>query len=225
MSAIDEVKSRIDIVDLVSESVPLQRAGRNFRANCPFHSERTPSFYVSPDRQTWHCFGACATGGDIFSFVMKREGAEFGEALRILAQRAGVNLVEHRREPQEDERRERLLQANELAAAFFHNALLNSKPAQAARAYLASRGLDAETIETFQLGYSPDSWDALKSHLVERGFSHEELIAAGLLVERDGGSYDRFRDRLMFPIRDPSRKDGRVVGFGARQLDGGATDA
>ncbi|OGO51547.1 MAG: hypothetical protein A2148_01330 [Chloroflexi bacterium RBG_16_68_14] len=201
MSAIDEVKSRIDIVDLVSQYVPLQRAGRNFKARCPFHNERTPSFIVSPDRQTWHCFGACGTGGDMFGFVMKREGVEFGEALRLLAQRAGVSL-DDRRDPQEEERHQRLLQANESAAAYFHNALLHSRPGEAARAYLASRGLDAETIEAFQLGYSLDSWDALKSHLTERGFSEEELLAAGLLVESERGGYDRFRGRLMFPIRD-----------------------
>jgi DNA primase len=214
MSVVDEVKSRIDIADLVGEQVPLKRAGRNFSGLCPFHSERTPSFIVSPERQTWHCFGACATGGDVFTFVMKRENIDFGEALRMLAQRAGVMLAE-RRDPQEDEREQRLLQANEAAAAFFHNALLHAKQGTGARDYLQQRGLDAETIEAFQLGYSPDSWDALRQHLVERGFDEAELLAAGLLVESDRGGYDRFRNRLMFPIRD---ERGRVVGFGARQL-------
>ncbi len=221
MSAIDDVKARIDIVDLVGDYVTLQRAGRSFKALCPFHSERTPSFIVTPDRQTWHCFGACSTGGDIFSFVMKREGVEFIEALRILAQRAGVSLGE-RRAPEEDERRDRLVQANEAAAAFFHNALLHSKAAAPGRAYLESRGLDLETIELFQLGHSPDSWDGLKSHLTERGFAVEELVTAGLLVEGERGAHDRFRGRLMFPIRD---ERGRVVGFGGRVLapaDGGA---
>src|SRR3990167_4236854 len=152
MSVVDEVKSRLDIVDVVGEQVPLKRAGRNFSGLCPFHSERTPSFIVSPDRQTWHCFGACATGGDVFTFVMKRENVDFGEALRMLAQRAGVTLAE-RRDPQEDEREQRLLQANEAAAAFFHNALLHAKQGSGARDYLQQRGLDQETIEAFQLGY------------------------------------------------------------------------
>ena len=215
MSVIDEVKSRIDIVDLVSEHVALQRAGRSFKAVCPFHSEKTPSFIVSPDRQTWHCFGACGIGGDVFAFVMKREDLEFGEVLRLLAERAGVTL-DSRREPQEDERRQRLLKANEAAAAYFHHALLHAKPGEIARTYLDARGLDAETIETFQLGYSPDSWDSLKSHLADRDYTGEELLAAGLLVESDRGGYDRFRGRLMFPIRD---ERGRVVGFGARALE------
>jgi DNA primase len=214
MSVVDEVKSRIEIADVVGEQVPLKRSGRNFSGLCPFHSERTPSFIVSPERQTWHCFGACATGGDVFSFVMKRENIDFGEALRLLAQRAGVTLAE-RRDPQEDEREQRLLQANEAAAAFFHNALLHAKQGTGARDYLQQRGLDAETIEAFQLGYSPDSWDALRQHLGERGFDEAELLAAGLLVESDRGGYDRFRNRLMFPIRD---ERGRVVGFGGRQL-------
>ena len=215
MSVIDEVKSRIDIVDLVSEHVALQRAGRNFKALCPFHTEKTPSFVVTPDRQTWYCFGACGTGGDVFAFVMKREDLEFGEVLRLLAERAGVTL-DSRREPQEDARRQRLLQANEAAAAYFHHALLHAGPGEAARSYLEDRGLDAATIETFQLGYSPESWDALKSHLADRDYSDEELLAAGLLVESDRGGYDRFRGRLMFPIRD---ERGRVVGFGARALE------
>ena len=215
MSVIDDVKSRVDIVDLVGEYVPLQRAGRNFKANCPFHQERTPSFIVSPERQTWHCFGSCGEGGDVFNFVMKRENVEFGEALRILAQRAGVELTQQR-PPEEDERRNRLVEANEAAAAFYHNALLKSQGGAQARSYLTSRGLDAEMIEAFELGYSPDGWEHLKSHLLGRGFSEKELLDAGLLVESDRGGYDRFRNRLMFPIRDDK---GRVVGFGARKLE------
>ncbi len=214
MSSIDEVKSRIDIVDLVGQYVTLQRAGRNYKAVCPFHSEKTPSFIVTPERQTWHCFGACGTGGDIFSFVMKREDIDFGEALRQLAERAGVTLAE-RGNSREDERRERLLEVNEAAASYFHQTLRLGPAAEGARSYLESRGLDAETIETFQLGYGPEAWDALKSHLTERGFTQEELLTTGLLVESDRGGYDRFRNRLMFPIRD---ERGRVVGFGGRAL-------
>ena len=214
MSVIDEVKGRIDIVDFVGSYVNLQRAGRNFKGLCPFHGEKTPSFIVTPDRQTWHCFGACATGGDVFSFVMRREDIEFGEALRQLAERANVTLSD-RRETKEDDENQRLLQANEAAATYFHNALLHSRPGAGARSYLASRGLDSETIESFELGYSPDSWDALRSHLKERGFREQEMVDAGLLVESDRGGYDRFRGRLMFPIRD---ERGRAVGFGGRQL-------
>ena len=214
MSAIDEVKSRVDIVDLIGESVTLQKAGRNFRALCPFHQEKTPSFHVSPDRQTWHCFGACGTGGDIFSFIMKQQDIEFGEALRQLADRGGVTLPA-RRDPKETDRNERLLQANEAAAAYYHNALLHSKDGAGARDYLVERGLDGATIEAFQLGMSPDTWESLRTHLTERGFTPDELLAAGLLVESERGGYDRFRGRLMFPIRD---QRGRVVGFGARAM-------
>ena len=221
MSAIDDVKSRIDIVDLIGESVALKRAGRNFRALCPFHTERTPSFHVSPERQTWHCFGACGTGGDVFSFLMKSQQIEFGEALRILADRAGVTL-DDQRDPKEDERRERLLSANETAAAFFHNALLHAEAGAEARAYLAERGLDKATTEAFQVGYSLDSWDALRNHLTERGFTPDEQLAAGLLVESDRGGYDRFRNRLMFPIRDAR---GRVAGFGGRVLASASDDS
>jgi DNA primase len=215
MSTVDEVKQRLDIVDVVSQHVALQKAGRNFRALCPFHSERTPSFYVFPDRQTWHCFGACATGGDIISFVMKREGLEFRAALELLAQRAGVALRAPSAE-QEDPRREILRRANEAAAHFFHHHLLNSPDAVTALEYVRGRGLDQETIASFQMGHAPDSWDELKGHLSGQGFEEGDLLAAGLLVEGERGPYDRFRGRLMFPIRD---ERGRVVGFGARALD------
>jgi len=219
VSDVDEVKARVDIVDLVGESVALQRAGRNFKALCPFHTEKTPSFHVFPDRQTWHCFGACGIGGDVLTFVMKRDGVEFRDALRLLADRAGVALG-GRTAPKEDERQRRLLSANEAAGTFFHQALLHSSDGANARAYLAGRGVDAEAIASFQLGYSADGWEALKSHLLERGFTQEELLAAGLLVESERGGYDRFRGRLMFPIRD---ERGRTVGFGGRALEADAT--
>ena len=215
MTVIDEVKARIDIVELVGAHVKLQKAGRNFKGLCPFHNEKTPSFIVTPDRQTWHCFGACGTGGDVFSFVMRSEDIEFGEALRQLGERAGV-VLNDRRDTKEDESDQRLFQANEAAAAYFYNALVQSKAGAEARSYLTRRGLDADTIEAFQLGYSPDSWESLRSHLMERGFSGQELLNAGLLVESERGGYDRFRGRLMFPIRD---ERGRVVGFGGRHLE------
>lgn len=215
MSAIDEIKQRIDIVDLVAESVRLQRAGRNFKGLCPFHTEKTPSFIVSPDRQSWHCFGACGTGGDAITFVMKRDGVEFREALETLARRAGVVLESVRRRPEEDERRNRLVEANEAAALFFHHALRESSEAEPARRYLETRGLDAYTIERFQLGYAPRAYEALTTYLRERGFRDTELLDAGLCSPGDHGPYDRFRARLMFPIRDDR---GRVAGFGGRSL-------
>jgi DNA primase len=213
MSVVDEVKQRLDIVDVVGQYVQLQKAGRNFKAICPFHSERTPSFFVSQERQSWHCFGACGTGGDIFSFVMKKENLEFGEALRLLAERAGVTLAERR--PEEEAERNRLREANEAAARFYHRTLLSTEAAQEARRYLEERGLDLKTIQEFQLGYSPSGWDSLCKHLRERGYRDEELMAAGLAIEGEWGLRDLFHQRIMFPITDMR---GRVVGFGGRSL-------
>ena len=201
MSTVDEVKQRLDIADVVGQHVALQKAGRNFRALCPFHSERSPSFYVFPDRQTWHCFGACGTGGDVISFVMKKEGLEFRDALQLLAQRAGVALPVPSG-GREDSRREVLRRANEAAARFFHNALLNSPDAAGALEYVRGRGLNQDAIVSIQLGYAPDSWEALKRHLSGLSFEEADVLAAGLLVEGERGPYDRFRGRLMFPIRD-----------------------
>jgi DNA primase len=215
MSTVDEVKQRLDIVDVVGQYVALQKAGRNFRALCPFHTERSASFYVFPDRQTWHCFGACGTGGDIISFVMKKDGLEFRDALQLLAQRAGVALPAPSGE-REDSPREVLRRANEAAARFFHNALLNSPDAAGALEYVRGRGLNQDAIVSFQLGYAPDSWEGLKRHLSGLSFEEADVLAAGLLVEGERGPYDRFRGRLMFPIRD---ERGRVAGFGARALD------
>ncbi|MGQ9572142.1 MAG: DNA primase [Dehalococcoidia bacterium] len=213
MSVVDEVKQRLDIVDVVGQYVQLQKAGRNFKAICPFHSERTPSFFVSPERQSWHCFGACGTGGDIFSFVMKKENLDFGDALRLLAERAGVALAERRSE--EESERDRLREANEAAAQFYHRALVSSEAGQKAKRYLEERGLDLRTMQDFQLGYSPSGWDSLCQHLGQRGYSAAELVAAGLAVEGERGLRDLFRQRIMFPIADMR---GRVVGFGGRAL-------
>lgn len=226
MSEVDEIKQRVDIVDLVSQYVTLKRAGRTYMALCPFHSERTPSFHVDPARQSWHCFGACGTGGDIFAFVMKKDGVEFRDALRTLAERAGVAL-ESRRDPQEDTRRARMYDLNEAASAYFHAMLQSTEgpyaeKAQVARDYLAERGIAAASLEMFQIGYAPNSWDALTAHLTNRGFSPQENVLAGLGVEGDRGAYDRFRHRLMFPIRD---ERGRVAGFGGRLLPGEALGA
>jgi len=217
MSVVDEVKQKLDIVEVVSQYVTLTKSGRNFKACCPFHEERTPSFFVFPERQSWHCFGACGTGGDVFSFVMKQQGMEFGEALRLLAQQAGVTVPSRiERDTRKDER-ERLYQVNEAAARFFHEQLLHSPTATRARDYLNGRAFTADTVAAFQLGYSLDSYEALKGHLQERGFSERELVDAGLLVETDDGkTRDRFRNRLMFPIHDAR---GHTTGFGARALD------
>ncbi len=216
MGIIDEVKQRVDIVEVVSDYFPLQKAGRNFKALCPFHPEKVPSFYVFPERQSWHCFGACGTGGDVFSFLMRKEGVDFGEALRILAQRAGVPLTS--KQPDERQREiEKLKEINEAAAEYYHYLLLHSLAGERTRNYLAQRGVSSKTIEDFQLGFSLDSWEALREQLTRRGYQEDELVAAGLLVEKEQGkTYDCFRNRLMFPIRDIA---GRVLGFGARTLD------
>jgi len=218
VTVIDEVKEKLDIVQVVSSYINLQKAGRNFRAICPFHAEKQPSFYVFPERQSWHCFGACSTGGDIFSFVMKKENVDFAEALRILAEKAGVPLVPKGvKEEVEGREKERLFQLNESAAQYYHHLLLTAPGAAVARAYVEKRGLTAETVRNFSIGYSPDGWEVLKQYLLEKGYQEKELLAAGLLVARDsGGSYDRFRNRLIFPIRD---FQGRVTGLGARALD------
>jgi len=219
MSVIDDVKQRLDIMQVVSEYTELQKSGRNYKALCPFHSEKTPSFFVFPDRQSWHCFGACSTGGDIFSFIMKKEGVDFGQALQILANKAGVSLVAQttpERQTQNKER-ERLFEINEATAEYYHHVLLNTSKGKIARDYVTKRGLSVETIKNFQLGFAPEGWDTIKQYLKGKGYGEPELLAAGLLVERDdGNNYDRFRNRLMFPIRNIQ---GKALGFGGRALD------
>ncbi len=217
MSAIEEVKSRLDIVEVIGERVPLKKAGRSYKGLCPFHQERTPSFFVFPESQHYHCFG-CGAGGDVFTFVMQLERLEFPEALQLLARRAGVMLRPPTPQEQEADRtRRRLLEIHREAARFFQEQL-QSPAGATVRAYLEQRGVRAETVRTFGLGYAPDRWEALFSHLRERGYGETELRMAGLVVEREGGagSYDRFRHRLIFPIRD---LQGNTVGFGGRALD------
>ena len=218
MSVITEVKQRLDIVEFVSEYVTLQKTGRNFKGLCPFHSEKHPSFFVFPEQQSWHCFGACGTGGDIFSFVMKKEGIDFGQALRVLAQRGGVTLSPREAPSKaEDEKRERLFQINEAAAEYYYHILSATKAGATARSYLTKRNIMPETIKEFRLGFSPDAWETIKDYLLGKGYTEKELVEAGLIIEKEeGGSYDRFRNRLMFPICDIQ---GRVTGFGARVLD------
>jgi DNA primase len=215
-SPVEEVKARLDLVDLIGSTLALQRSGRSYRALCPFHAEKTPSFYVFPETQTWKCFG-CGVGGDAFSYVMQRDNLDFGDALRELAARAGVTLESHA-DPVQQEAHERLYRINETAALYFHAMLMQQAAGQAARRYLEGRGITTETCERFVLGYAPDSNTALQDHLSGAGFTPEDVLAAGLAVERDepeARPRDRFRQRLMFPIRDTQ---GRTVGFGGRTL-------
>lgn len=219
MSIADEIKSKLDIVDFVSNTVNLRKTGKNYTGFCPFHQNtKTPSFVVFPDTQSWRCFGACADGGDIFSFVMRQEGYDFKDALQALANQAGITLnTPGINDDEQDQHRQKLLELTAATAAYYHHLLTNSPAGAFARDYLTQREFTAETIATFQLGFALNEWDALKNHFLERGYSPDELLAAGLIVTRDDGSpgYDRFRDRLIIPIRDPR---GRVVGFGARAL-------
>ncbi len=213
MSVVDDVRARLDIVDVVSDHVALQKAGRNYKALCPFHDEKTPSFVVNPERQSWRCFGACATGGDVFSFVMRIEGLEFGEALKRLAEKTGVALQRRH----DGDRNDGLYRINQEAARFYQG-VLESAEGRRGVDYLSERGVDRSARSAFQLGLSPKGRDRLKSHLFSLGFGLEQAVEAGLLRRNDDGSVrDFFWGRLMFPIHD---RQGRVAGFGGRSLDG-----
>ena len=217
MSTVDEVKQKLDIVEVIGQYVKLTKAGRNFKAVCPFHNEKTASFYVFPERQSWHCFGACSTGGDVFTFVMKKEGLDFGETLRLLADKVGVNLPSYIEQGPRKDEKEKLFQANEAAAQYYHNLLVNSPAGEKAKNYLLGRGLTLKTINDFQLGVSPNAWEMLMMYLLEKGFSESELLDAGLILKsEEGKTHDRFHNRLMFPIRDAR---GRTTGFSGRVLD------
>jgi DNA primase len=211
-----EVKNKLSVVDVVGESVQLKKAGTTYKGLCPFHGEKTPSFTVTPARDSWKCFG-CGEGGDIFSFVMKRDGLSFPEALKVLATKAGVELDE--RTSREDARKARLRDVMESAVAFYHAVLTGSKTGAPALDYLRGRGFTDETIAKYQLGWAPGGWDTLTRQLAaKRNVRAEELVEVGLAQPRQsarGGVYDRFRERVIFPIRDAN---GSAVGLGGRIL-------
>ena len=211
MGISDEIKQKLDVVEIVGEYIKLAKAGRNYKANCPFHGEKTPSFMVSPERQIWHCFG-CGEGGDIFKFVMMMEGIEFGDALRILAKRAGVILK--RQDPQIQSQKKRIYEINELAAKFFAWQLEKSPAGQKAKKYLLDRGMEEQTIKDWRIGWAADDWHALCGFLVGRGYKDSEIFQAGLSVESGRNTFhDRFRGRIIFPIRDIQ---GQTIAFGGR---------
>ncbi|MFP4321973.1 MAG: DNA primase [Anaerolineales bacterium] len=215
MSVVDEIKGRLDIVDIVSGYTQIKKSGHSYKGLCPFHSERTPSFVVFPGTQTWRCFGQCGVGGDVFGFYMRAEGLEFKEALRDLAQRAGVELKSQNQQASEDTQiRERLYHILEL----MQNAYFKTLPGSPAEAYARQRGLNNETIEAFKLGYAPPEWSRALDYLRKHGFSMDEIRASGMLSEssKTGKIYDRFRNRFMIPIRDGR---GRPIAFGARLLE------
>jgi DNA primase len=224
MTAIEEVKARIDIVDLVSETVQLRRSGKSYTGFCPFHSNtRTPAFVIFPESGTWRCFGQCNEGGDIFKFVMKKEGWDFTEALRFLADKAGVQLKPP--DPHEQalaEEHAHLRSLLDEAVIFYRHQLLNTPAGGAALEYLRRRGLRDETLEAFGLGYAPQAWEAALNYFKSKGYPEKDLLEAGLLVEKEAEGaaparlFDRFRHRIMIPIRD---ERGRMAGFGARILD------
>lgn len=219
--AVADIRDRIDIVDLIQEFVPdLKRAGRSYKGICPFHQEKTPSFVVFPDSQNFHCFG-CGKGGDLFTFYMLVEGVEFREALKELANRAGVELQQGvGAVPKHDEHRTRLIELNDLATTFFHHILTKAPQGEAGRQMLKDRGVSDEMVQKFRLGFAPDSWDSLLNFLGSRSIDTSMAEEAGLIQQRKSGDgyYDRFRNRFMFPI---ANRDGEMVGFGGRAIGDG----
>ena len=206
-SVIEDIKSRLNIVDVAQGYLKLEKAGGNFKACCPFHHERTPSFFISPSRQTYHCFG-CNKGGDVISFVEEIEGLDFQGALKLLADRAGVTLTRERAGAKDE--RDAIFSALELTTKFYE-AVLPKFPE--AVSYLTGRGLTEETVKSFRVGFAPDEWRSLGDFLAKKGVSENVMEKAGLIVRSPKGFYDRFRGRVMFPITDSS---GRVIAFSGR---------
>src|SRR5258708_7830028 len=227
---IETIKAKVDVVEEIGLVVALEKSGKSLKGLCPFHNERTPSFYVFVESQTWRCFG-CNEGGDVFSYVQKQQGLDFHEVLLYLAEKAGVVVEEYSNRNTEDEKetsaaRERLRKLNEDAQLWFHQMLLRSRNAQEEREYIQSRGISADTVISFGIGYAPGGWDSLSRYLLDQGYTEYELVMGGLARRREeneqsgngGGVYDYFRNRIIFPIRDMR---GRVIGFGGRAMGDG----
>lgn len=221
---IEEVRQRADIVEIISEHVVLKRTGKNYQGLCPFHSEKTPSFNVNPDRQMFYCFG-CHAGGNVFSFLMNKENLTFIDSLKFLAQKVGVDLPEKESSPeqkQKEAKQKRGLQIHEWSADFFHDVLLNSQEGRKGLDYLTGRGIDLETIKKFRLGYAPDRWDSLLNEMTQKGVTPDELVEFGLVVQKTYDNedrvsfYDRFRGRIIYTILDIR---GAPIAFGGRVLD------
>lgn len=215
MSEIDEIKSRLNIVDIIGQRVTLKKTGRNFKGLCPFHNEKSPSFIVSPDRQSFHCFG-CGKGGSIFDFVMLYEHVDFAEALESLAERANVKLERRSSDNPQMQQKQKLFEVNHLASEYYAYLLTKHKVGTKALAYLSQRGISDKSIKTFSLGYSPNDWDGLLKYLKKKGYDNQLLETAGLVLRGNRGYYDRFRGRVMFTLKDHR---GNVVGFAGRVLD------
>ncbi len=215
MSDIDDVKSKIDIVDYIGKRVVLKKSGRNYKGLCPFHGEKTPSFMVSPDRQAFHCFG-CGRGGSVIDFVMEETHVDFREALEDLAETVGVTLTRNKGDSPKEKRKDTLLEIHHLAAEYYHYLLQTHKVGEKARAYLMNRGISEKIISTFHLGYSANSWDGVTTYLKKKGLDSELLEMSGLMIQSSRGGYDRFRGRLMFPIKDHR---GNIIAFSGRLLE------
>jgi len=221
--AVSEVKKSIEIVDFIGSFINLKRTGRNFKAVCPFHQEKTPSFVISPERQIWHCFGACSEGGDVIKFLMKWENLTFYEALKELADKAGVKLQNISFEDNNWKKKERLIKLNSLTSEYFNYILYDTKYGKNALEYIKSRKINLNISKKFGLGYAPQSWDSLYKFLMKKKFTDFELFEAGLVVKgRNSGFYDRFRGRLIFPIKDAR---GNIIAFSGRLLDQEAKEA
>ena len=216
---VERVNERTDIYSVVSRYVPLTQKSGRYWGRCPFHNEKTASFTVSPDKGFFYCFG-CGAGGNAFKFLSLIENISYFEAIKLQAQRLGIDLPTKKFSPEEERRRREekaMLKINELACDFYHECLTKSARGEVSRKYLAARGSTAKTIETFKLGYAPEEWDNILSRLTRQGYSPQQLTAAGLVAKRKNASglYDRFRGRVMIPIADTF---GHVVGFGGRIL-------
>ena len=221
-NTLEEVKKKIDIIDFIGSYITLKKSGRNYKAVCPFHQEKTPSFVISPERQIWHCFGACGDGGDIFKFLMKWENITFYEALKELAKKADVKLKNVSFEDRTWKQKQKLVEINNLSAQYYQYILEKTKYGKKAVDYLINRGINNKIINKFQLGYAPQSWNSLRSFLRLKHHNPQEVVDAGLIIKGKSDYYDRFRGRLIFPIKNPR---GEIIGFSGRILDPKASEA